>query len=427
MHTVRAMIRTLAATALLATRADAGEFAAGDIVVSNGSSGAISVFAKDTTFKFSIEAATLGLASADYLAVGMRGTVFVTDSTSDKIVEFGANGWIRTLTVAGLHTPQGILVGPGGSLWIASRGSDQIIVTDPDGSPIRAIDMPVGNGQPTGLTFDAAGRLVVCSAEVGALVAIDPCTGSALRVYPLPAAPTDISINDYGMLVVSLEPMDQVWYLDPEEGTPNQAATIGIESPGGLATSIDGDIFVCSDATDEVLRQVYGPLDSVTFGDGILDDPKDAVVVPHRARVRVAGRGAANDGNAPIHGTKLGKKYKTTAELSLSPGTQDVLLALDDSELASLLGHDLVLSGRTTVFVPGSPKLVMVVGHYLQPMLCDDSEVRSSLSLRYALKAIPQSFDVKASFRGATLQASRSLSEVDFAFSGTIRPIKELN
>lgn len=427
MRVLREVLSTFAAMALLAMSGYAAEFAAGDIVVSNGATSAISVFGKDTTFKYSIDGATLGLTSAAHLAVGMRGTVFVTDSLSDKIVEFGPNGWIRTLTVAGVQTPQGILVGPGGTLWIASRGSDQIIVADRDGQPVRSIDLPDGNGQPTGLAFDAAGRLVVGSAETGSLVTIDPCTGSSLRVYPLPAAPTDVSINDYGLLVVSLESMDQVWYVDPEEGAPNQAATIGIEAPGGLATSIDGDIFVCSAASDDVLRQVYGPLDFVTFGAGILDDPHDAVVIPHRARVRVVGRGTAQDGSAPSQGSKLGKKYKAYAELSLRPGTQDILIALDDSELATLLGHDLVLSGRTTVFVPGSLESAMVVGQYVQPMLCDDSEIRSSLYVRYALKAIPHSFDMKAAFRRATLQASRSLSEIDFAFSGKIQPIKGLN
>lgn len=427
MYAITACVASRIAAALFAWSGDATEFTAGDILVSNSGNAVIAVFARDAAFKYSIDGASLGLASAGYLAVGMRGSVFVTDTVASKIVEFDPNGLVQTISVAGLISPRGILVGPGGTLWISSHGSNEIIITNGVGIVIRTISMPVGSGAPTGLTFDAAGRLLVCSEEATAILALDPCTGSLLKTYPLAGAASDISVNDAGLLVVSIEALDEVLYLDPETGLPNQAATIGLDAPGGLATSIDGDIFVCSVATDQVLRQVYGPLDTAIFGSGTLDDPKDAVIVPHRVRVMLQGRGVALDGSPPKKGSPLGKKYKATGELSIRPGTQDVLLSLDNSELAEFLGRDLVTSGRVAPFVPGSLKNAMYLGHYVQPLTCEDSEIRCSLNLRYELISIPKTFDVKAVFRSASIQASRSLSNADFVFSGKVVPLKKLN
>jgi streptogramin lyase len=339
--------RIAAAVAALATLQAVAIASLDDLEPELFEPGTLLVAAGDAVTAFAPDGAALpqpvtGLHSAVDLCFAPDGALLVSDDVAEAVIRRDAAGTYLGCLAAGaaLSDPAGLALGAGGELFVASRGTDTIVVFDAGGAFAR--DFGAGELElPWGLAVDAAGRLHAASSGAGEVVVFDP-SGSVVDAIGagLLDDPRGLAFGRDGRLYVASHGADEIVVFD---------------AYGALAGTLDGD------------GQLAGPL-GLAFGpDGLL-----YVSQPGLAQVAVldadgalvatlpgAGLGsAAGLAFAPQYSSATLKatlqrpgapreKLKSKALLGLRPGALPVtLLPLDASDgLAEVLGSAGVFHG----------------------------------------------------------------------------------
>ncbi len=285
-----------------------------------------------------------GLQSAVDLCFAPDGALLVSDDIAEAVIRRDAAGAYLGSLAAGadLSDPAGLALGPGGELFVASRGTDTIVVFDSGGAFARVF----GTGaldDPWGLAFDGAGRLHAASAGAGEIVAFDP-SGAALDAYGSGALddPRGVTFGRDGRLHVASHASDEIVVFDAQgfvAGTLDGGGQLA--GPVGLAFGPDDLLYVTQSGQAQV---------AVLDADGALV-----------ATLQAAGLGAASGlafaphfSNASLKATlqrpgAQREKLKATGLLGLRPGALPVTLLPGDAagDLAQLLGGVGVFHGFT--------------------------------------------------------------------------------
>jgi streptogramin lyase len=203
------------------------------------------------------------------LVIGPDGNLYVslsTDSTIDKVLRYdGTTGaFLGTFIAAGaggLAGPRDLVFRPDGNLYISSSGSNQVLrYNGTTGAFDKVFASGFGLIEPKGIVFGPDGNLYVSS------FSFDPTQATANQVLrfngsgqPLPAS------GQTGATFVAIH-------------------AGGLAGPFGLVFGTDGNLYVSSLLTNQVLRYngTTGAFLSVfvTAGSGGLDQPTNMVFGP---------------------------------------------------------------------------------------------------------------------------------------------------
>ena len=195
---------------------------------------------------------------------GPDGRLFIADTNHNRIVETDLNGEVRAVYgtgdatyvdgpagVAGFDKPQGMALGPGGSV---------LYVADTDNHAVRSVDLETGAVTTTAGTGERAWP---------------PQTGEATST-PL-ASPWDLEL-DGDLLYIAMAGTHQIWSLDLAGGTVGPYAGSGREGvlngpgaeaemaqPSGLSLARDGRLFF-ADSESSAIRWVDTTSEERTVG-----------------------------------------------------------------------------------------------------------------------------------------------------------------
>ncbi len=149
-----------------------------------------------------------GLKSPDGIIAGPDGNLYVSSSGSDKVMRYdGDTGLPMGAFASGspLRAPSGLTFGPDGDLYVSSLGSNQILrYNGSTGAYRRIFSSGAGVNRPTGILFGPDGNLYVASAGTDRILRYDGNTGRytdwftvcglnrpaymALRIVPEPSS-----------------------------------------------------------------------------------------------------------------------------------------------------------------------------------------------------------------------------------------------
>jgi len=197
-----------------------------------------------------------GLSVADTIAVGSDGSLYIPDRDGSRMHKVSPNGIITTVagsllgrgfsgdhgpaTSAQLNGPQGVAIGPDGSLYIADTGNHRIRHVGPDG----VINTLAGNGSFANGTSSG------------------PPGDGGPAIQAQVSSPRWITAGPDGSLYISDSAYDRIRKVDPDGtittlagtgrrcvlGTPcgdgGPASQATFEDPNGIALGPDGSLYV---------------------------------------------------------------------------------------------------------------------------------------------------------------------------------------
>lgn len=221
-----------------------------------------------------------------------------------------------------LRFPEGPLFGLDGALWCVEADGGGLVRRAPDGG----IDRVATGGGPNGLALGSDGRVWICDNQRGAVLRLDPATGTVDTMAEGFAKPNDLAFDPIGNLVFTCpgdsrrEPTGAVRCL-ARDGRVTTVAE-GFYFPNGLAFTDDGATLLIAEtyrgrvwrgawSADERAWHAPEPF-CVTSGEPGLPGGPDGLAVGADGCVHVAVYGAgrierfAADGAAcdpiPVHG-----------------------------------------------------------------------------------------------------------------------------
>jgi len=130
------------------------------------------------------------LSSPSGIAFDPASLMYIGNGTNQIVVLDSRFRYQRTMTIAGLNTPGGMIYSDTGALYVVSTGTDNVLEVNPlDGSVIRVLNGNLANPlvDPRDLTISADGTLLVADA-VNGVVEFDLEQGVALRTLPIGSA-----------------------------------------------------------------------------------------------------------------------------------------------------------------------------------------------------------------------------------------------
>jgi streptogramin lyase len=219
-----------------------------------------------------VAAGSGGLGQCEDLAFGPDGNLYVTNPESDanprndQVLRYdGATGAFRDVFVTtrsgGLHTPSGLVFGPGGDLFVASTNTSQILRYDGTTGAFRGIFVAAGSGglsRPVGLAFGPAasgGDLFVSSLDTDQVLRYDGATGAFRSVFVASGAgglrgAYDLAFGPDGDLYVASFVGNQVLRYDGATGALRSALGGGaLLHPTYLAFAPAAPILPCAAGT----------------------------------------------------------------------------------------------------------------------------------------------------------------------------------
>jgi sugar lactone lactonase YvrE len=214
-------------------------------------------------------AVTANLAAPQSIAYGPNGTLYITDRDNNRIRAVGPDGVMTTIAggasgfsgdggpaaTARLDRPDGLAIGPDGTIYFADSNNERIRKIAPDGliSTIAGTgkDASTGDGgpatkaslaDPEGLLLDSKGDLYVSESEGNRVRVITP--DGTIRAFA--------GTGQKG---------------DAGDGGPATAATLDVVGdPGGLAIDRNGTVYI---STEDRIRTVdqSGVISTFFYGD----------------------------------------------------------------------------------------------------------------------------------------------------------------
>ena len=178
--------------------------------------------------------------------VGMWNTkkLFRIDGTDGKI--------LQTIDIP--TNPYGLAIAQNGILWIAGRGTNQLVKVDPANNSAQGF-APGGSYSPYGMTIDENGRIWTanCCSDHAAM-RFDPTNNSWVKV-PVNARPRGIAANGNGFVFVANDQSDLVHKIDINTNTVVGTTNLGGgRFPVGMAVDFDGKVWAINQSTSSATR-----------------------------------------------------------------------------------------------------------------------------------------------------------------------------
>jgi len=334
----------LALAGLLAPAGQAAdEFVAHHLFVCSEAGNSVVEFAPDGTQLREIGAAW-GLIAPSGIAFGPDGLLYVVSTGTNLVYGFGGDGTLLRIigTGAGLLAPRGLAIGSDGSFYVGNSAVDSISRFAWDGTLLDSFGVGSGISVPSDLTIGASGHLFVASSGTGRVHEFD-LDGTLVRELgegTTLLSALGITFGPDGRLHLS-SAGDEVLVLDPGGGSGSpMGASAGLDGPSGLAFGPDGNLYVASRDGDvvNVLDPSGTPIGQFGVG-GALLLAGDLAFAPQRFGMKLQIE-VARDGAKEL-------KLKELGVLSVAPGSQSVMLELNDSpsgkDFASIFGAEAIV------------------------------------------------------------------------------------
>ena len=185
--------------------------------------------------------------------------LYIAGYTSNTISTYTTDGKPSTPTITGLDGPVGIAVDAAGKIYVADSSSlpntGQILTFNPDGSPASPT-ITTGLSQPFGVAVDANGKIYVANYNGNSVTTyLADGTQTSPTITGL-QQPTDVKVDANGKIYVSQKGTGSfngsVTTYNPDGTQTKPTITAGISLPQSLALDARGNIYVSSDASDEI-------------------------------------------------------------------------------------------------------------------------------------------------------------------------------
>lgn len=256
-------------------------------------------------------------------AIGAGGTLFVSDhaSATPRIEEYYGSGTVPkpfASITADIDGPDGLTVGPDGTLYVANRGADDVLAfAQGAASPNRLISNEVNN--PLFAAADNEGNVYVINAKGGPILVFPPGSSSSNPrqltgfYYPTSLA-FDSSWNMYvvDQLYGTSGPLGAV--LEIEAGSSGASMKDlrlkGLDFPVGIAIDSSNDIFVSNLGTNTVAEYAAGSKKPMrTISKGVCDPVYLALNA--RGNLFVANYGGGKHGDVTVYSAGSGALIDT--------------------------------------------------------------------------------------------------------------------
>ena len=200
------------------------------------------------------------LRDPDGVAVGPDGTIYISDAQAQSIRRVGVDGLITTVPRDGfsLSFPRGVRVGPDGSLYIGNQGNANFLRALPNGTVVKVIGGAGIDGEPANQASIRGAIAIV--ARSGDLLAVDSLHASIRRVDQNGIISTIAGTGTAG--------------FSGDGGLPTQADM----RPAYIAEGPDGSLYI-SEPGNLRIRRIQSPLpDFAGLSDVVVASPDGSEV-----------------------------------------------------------------------------------------------------------------------------------------------------
>jgi serine/threonine-protein kinase len=194
------------------------------------------------------------------VAVDRAGNVYVTDTSSNRVVKQAAGSSSQTeLPFAGLNYPVGVAVDSAGDVYITDQHNSRVLEL-PAGSSSQT-ELPfTGLGQPDGVAVDPAGNLYVADWDIRGNTRVLKLAASSSTPVVLPftglSQPAQVAVDAVGNVMVTDLGKSGVLKLAAGSSIPT-LLPFSIDRPQGLAVDSEGAVYV-ADINNRVVKLAAG-------------------------------------------------------------------------------------------------------------------------------------------------------------------------
>lgn len=315
----------------------------------------------------------LAVSAASHAAEFAENHLFVGCVNNHAILEFDQNlAFVRSIFPPGLKKPRSLAFGPNGMLYATSFDTQEVFEIRADGTVSRAIKLTGGTVGPNALAFGPQGHLFVNGFHDKKMHELDVLSPTltefgpvTLQTQPLMDfeftamgtfygvsmdSSTYYEINRLGQVVrfkqleaftfpmgVAIGPFQQPWLSSfGKQAVVRTTASLAplntfsspdFSAPAGLAFAPNGDLFVCQETGNQVVRydaENFAVLGSIGFNIPTLSGPVGIAFAPSRFEAEIEVKVALAD-----------EGYKSVKEdviLALAPGSRTILVLFEEGK-----------------------------------------------------------------------------------------------
>lgn len=185
------------------------------------------------------------------VAIGPDQSVWAALARAGKLAQVAPDGSIREYPLAPGAFPVGLLVEPGGAVWVTDIKHNAIVRLEPGSGATRSFTVPTPGAWPFQLVRRADGVLFFTERVGNKIGRLDPRTGT-FREFPVPTAgaqPAGLAMTPDGQLFFTENSANQIGRLDPETGVvtelkiPSPASPGPYYGPAGIASDAQGNVW----------------------------------------------------------------------------------------------------------------------------------------------------------------------------------------
>jgi streptogramin lyase len=200
-------------------------------------------------------------------ATTLRADVLVSSRLSNQVLRYSdAGAPLGQFNIAGaLQTPNGVLLGPDGKIYVASRDGHQILRYFTDGQFDRVFASGMEMVGPSGIVFGPNGDLFVGNSLAQNVGRYDHTTGALVRTYGSSAelnAPLAVAFGPDADIYVTSAVNNRLVRYDGASGDFKSIVAQGglLANPADMKRGADGRLYIASALQNRIA--VYDPITS---------------------------------------------------------------------------------------------------------------------------------------------------------------------
>ncbi len=325
----------------------------------------------ELTQAFTLKTVGFGFSSPQQVAIDGAGTLYITDSGTNLVVELPAGCAVsscqRTVD-GGFYLPDGIAVDGAGNLYVADSGNNRVVEL-PFGCTSSSCEIPIGSGwnDPGAVAVDSAGDVFVEDFANHRVVKVPAAGGAQTTVVSDLQFSYGIAVDGGGDLFVSDFGNQRIFEVPAGGGAENTIAS-GLDRPYGITLDATGNVFFSHFASHDVISEIrraqapFLTFATTAVGTVSSDSPKVITI--------------GNSGNTPLPFIRLllepdpnftretgpGTPADCALSFSLAPGAScDLSISFTPAE-DGLLNGTVVLNDNTLNAPTIATQIISLVG-----------------------------------------------------------------
>lgn len=274
-----------------------------------------------------------------------RADLLVSSRDGNSILRFNqtSGAFLSTFVTAGsggLSQPVGMRLGPDGSLYVSSFGTNQILKYDGKTGAYQGVFASGPSlSMPADLRFGPDGSLYVANFGDTTVTRYDGTTGVLIDTYTGPdlAQPTSVLFDGMGRLFVSSFGTDRILRFDASSSSFVPFASSGVLGPSGMAIGPDANLYVASLLGFEVRKYdlgsgadlgAFASTGDFSYPSDVLFSPEGKLLVTSLTFASVLGYDAATGAAQGVFAGGNGLNLPAQLLLIPVPEPSSALLAL---------------------------------------------------------------------------------------------------